>query len=345
VPKAAKRATNQAAMSEELPAVNEEVETSKEQLQSLNEELTALNSQLQEALEQNQSVVNDLENILNSTDVATLFLDGQFNIRFFTPAVTPLLGIIASDIGRPLADLVGHFAEGKLLADARAVLSSLTLITREVAAENGAWYICRILPYRTKDNRIEGVVITFVDVTERKRAEDAVNAAKLAAESVNLGKSRSLAAASRDLRQHLQAFTLLLDLLEMEVVEDSPASQLIVRGREALTAMTGVLNTPLDISQLEALDLLACIAHAIEQHLSDLSQRSTGRYAATARFAALTPRQRQVMDLVLAGQPSKNIAADLGVSQRTIESHRASLMRRVGAKTLPELVRLAVEAT
>jgi two-component system CheB/CheR fusion protein len=250
-PKVATRAINQDAMSEEFQTVNEEVETSKEELQSLNEELTALNSQLQETLEQNRSVANDLENILNSADVATLFLDEQFNIRFFTPAVTPLFSMIASDIGRPLADLASHFAEGRLLADARAVLSSLTPITREVMAENGAWYTCRILPYRTKDNRIEGVVITFVDVTERKQAEDAVNAAKLAAETANLGKSRFLAAASHDLRQPLQTFILLLDLLEMEV-EDSPASQLIVRGREALTAMSGMLNTLLDINQLEA---------------------------------------------------------------------------------------------
>ena len=88
------------------------------------------------------------------------------------------------------------------------MLSNLVPLTREIEAENGAWYTCRILPYRTKDNRIEGVVITFVDVTARKQAEDALNAAKSQAESANLGKSRFLAAASHDLRQPLQTLSL-----------------------------------------------------------------------------------------------------------------------------------------
>jgi len=247
------RAINEEAMSvnEEFQTTNEELETSHEELQSLNEELTALNSQLQEALDQQRSTADDLQNILNSSDLATIFLDEELRIRFFTPAATKLFSVIATDVGRPLADLAHHFANGELLSDARAVLSSLVPNMREVEAENGAWYNCRTLPYRTKDNRIEGVVITFADVSARKRAEDAATAAKLLAESANLGKSRFLAAASHDLRQPLQTLSLLNGLLGKKVKEKD-AQELVARGGEALMAMSGMLNTLLDINQLEA---------------------------------------------------------------------------------------------
>ena len=159
--------------------------------------------------------------------------------------------MIASDIGRPLADLARHFADANLLVDAKNVLANLAPLTREIEAENGAWYTCRVLPYRTKENRIEGVVITFGDVTARKQAEDALNATKLQAESANLGKSRFLAAASHDLRQPLQTVTLLQGLLARKL-KDSDDLELVARSEAALTAMSGMLNTLLDINQLEA---------------------------------------------------------------------------------------------
>ena len=155
-------------VNEEYQSTNEELLTSKEELQSLNEELTALNSQLQETLERQRTTSNDLQNVLYSTDVATLFLDTNLNIRFFTPATKSLFSVIPSDVGRPLADLSSLAADGALLADARTVLQTLAPIEREIEAQNGAWYIRRILPYRTQDNGVEGVVITFADITERR---------------------------------------------------------------------------------------------------------------------------------------------------------------------------------
>jgi two-component system, chemotaxis family, CheB/CheR fusion protein len=246
------RAINEEAMSvsEEFQTTNEELETSREELQSLNEELTALNSQLQETLSEHQAIANDLENTLNSADVATLFLDENLRIRFFTPAARALFSVISSDVGRPLADLARHFADGNLLADARMVLASLVPMTREIEAENGAWYTCRILPYRTKDNRIEGVVITFVDITTRKQAEEALDAARVQAETANLGKSRFLAAASHDLRQPLQTLSVLQGLLARKL-KDSQELQFVVRIEEAVTAMSVMLNSLLNINQLE----------------------------------------------------------------------------------------------
>jgi two-component system, chemotaxis family, CheB/CheR fusion protein len=180
------KAINQEAMSanEEFQSTNEELMTSREELQSLNEELTALNSQLQETLERQRSTSNDLQNILDSSGVATLFLDSDLNIRFFTPAAKPLFPVIATDIGRPLADLARRINDTRLLTDAGAVLAGHVPPNREVEADNGAWYTRRILPYRTQDAQVAGVVITFADISERKTAERAIEAARSYSDSI-----------------------------------------------------------------------------------------------------------------------------------------------------------------
>ena len=215
------KAINEEALSvnEEYQSTNEELMTSKEELQSLNEELTALNSQLHETLERQRTTSNDLQNVLYSTDVATIFLDTDLNIRFFTPSTKALFNILPGDVGRPLADLSSLAADGALLADARAVLHSLVPLEREIEAQSGAWYIRRILPYRTQDNGVEGVVITFVDITERKHAADALEAAEQQAERANAAKSRFLAAASHDLRQPLQTLALVQGMLARKIKE------------------------------------------------------------------------------------------------------------------------------
>ena len=180
------KAINQEAMSanEEFQTTNEELMTSREELQSLNEELTALNSQLQETLERQRSTSNDLQNILESSGVATVFLDGELNIRFFTPAAKALFRVIATDIGRPLADLTPLAADRDLLADARTVLTSFAPRGREIEGETGAWYVRRIVPYRTQDNRVDGVVITFTDISEIKAAEHELQAARAYSDSI-----------------------------------------------------------------------------------------------------------------------------------------------------------------
>jgi two-component system CheB/CheR fusion protein len=246
-------AINEEALSlnEEFQSTNEELLTSKEELQSLNEELTALNSQLQETLERQRTTSNDLQNILNSTNVATLFLDRDLNIRFFTPATKLLFPIIPSDVGRPLEDFKSLSVDGALPSDAREVLRTLQPLEREIEARSGAWYIRRVLPYRTNEDGVEGVVITFIDVTERKQIAADLEAAKEQAEWANLAKSRFLAAASHDLRQPLQTLALLQGLLAKKV-EDKPTQKLIELQDQTLGAMSGMLNTLLDINQIDA---------------------------------------------------------------------------------------------
>ena len=247
------KAINEEALSvnEEFQSTNEELLTSKEELQSLNEELTALNGQLQETLEKQRTTSNDLQNVLYSTDVATLFLDSDLNIRFFTPATRSIFGILPGDIGRPLADLSPLTTDADLAADAQTVLRTFAPIEREVGAGSGLWYIRRILPYRTQDDVVEGIVITFTDVTERRHTADALKAAEQQAQLANLAKSRFLAAASHDLRQPLQTLALVQGLLA-KTVEGEKAQKLVGRLDETLAAISGMLNTLLDINQIEA---------------------------------------------------------------------------------------------
>ena len=174
------KTVNEEAMSvnEEYQSTNEELETSKEELQSLNEELSALNSQLQETVEQQRASSNDLRNILTSSDMATLFLDIHFNIRFFTPAAKSLFNVIASDIGRPLADLTRRFADTDLMADASAVLATRAPIVRQIETNDGRWFKRRILPYLGDNNAIEGVVMTFSGISDVKATEQEIEAAR-----------------------------------------------------------------------------------------------------------------------------------------------------------------------
>jgi two-component system CheB/CheR fusion protein len=178
--------SHQEAMSvnEELQSMNEELEASQEEMQSLNEELMILNQQLQDAAEQQRSSASDLRNILNSSDVATLFLDQAFNIRFFTPPATALFGLIASDVGRPLADLARRFTDDRLLDDARAVLDNSLPSRREIFTSDDRWYLRKISPYRSDGGQAEGVVITFGDITEMKLVERDIRAAHAFTESV-----------------------------------------------------------------------------------------------------------------------------------------------------------------
>ncbi len=375
------KAINEEATSvnEEYRSTNEELETSKEELQSLNEELTALNGQLHETIERQRATSNDLRNMLNSSDVAMVILDANLTIRLFTPAAKALFSIIASDVGRPLADLTRRFPQRGLLADARTVLAGSEPIRREIGGESGAWYIQRVLPYRTHDDSVDGVILTFTniserkaaereiqearaysnsiidtirqplvvlddelhvisasrsfyrvfatepdktvgsplwaadphhldipglrgfldlirsseapvadyeieieippfgrrallldaqkipedpsakrktlvaieDITERKRAEQQLQTARLRAEEANLGKSRFLAAVSHDLRQPLQTMSFLQGVLAKKL-DDEDALALVVKLDETLGTMSGMLNTLLDINQMEA---------------------------------------------------------------------------------------------
>jgi len=169
---------------EELQSTNEELETSKEELQSVNEELITVNSELQTKIEQLAGMQNDMKNLFDNTHIGTVFLDAKMLIRRFTREATQLYRLVASDVGRPLADIKSNFDGEDLLANAQQVLDCLTPFEQEVHTHNGAWFLVRIQPYRTLDNIIEGVVLTFTDISKRVAAETAVQLARELAENV-----------------------------------------------------------------------------------------------------------------------------------------------------------------
>ncbi|WP_024519376.1 chemotaxis protein CheB [Bradyrhizobium sp. Tv2a-2] len=170
------RAANEELQSinEEYRSTSEELETSKEELQSINEELQTVNSELKLKLEAVSRAHSDLQNLMAATDFGTLFLDSSLRIKRFTQQVTELFSITPADEGRPIADFTHRLKYDDLASDARAVLVNLTPIRHELRSRDNRWYDVRLRPYRTVDDRIDGVVITFVDMTDRRHAEQAL---------------------------------------------------------------------------------------------------------------------------------------------------------------------------
>jgi two-component system CheB/CheR fusion protein len=162
------------AINEELRSTTEELETSKEELQSVNEELITVNHELKEKVDEISRFNSDLQNLLTSTDIGTIFLDRNLYIRRFTPRVQDLFNIISSDINRPFTHLTHKLEYTHLAEDTEQVLKTLERIEREIHSVDGNWYIARLLPYRTLNDKIDGVVLTFLDITKLKTAEGQV---------------------------------------------------------------------------------------------------------------------------------------------------------------------------
>lgn len=176
---------------EELQSTNEELETSKEELQSVNEELITVNSELQSKIDQLSRSENDMRNLLDSIKMGIIFLDNNLHVKRFTMAATRVFNLISSDVGRPISHIVSNLEYENLMADAKEVLEKLVLKEIEVQTKDKKWYLVRVVPYRTIENVIEGVVITFTDINQVKQSEEeltklstAVQAARKFAESI-----------------------------------------------------------------------------------------------------------------------------------------------------------------
>jgi two-component system CheB/CheR fusion protein len=172
-------------VNEELQSTNEELETSKEELQSVNEELATVNAELQAKVADLSRANDDMNNLLAGTGVATLFVDDQLRISRFTPAMTQIIKLIPRDIGRPVGDIVSNLVDyPELVDDLDAVVRTLIPREKVVQTVDGAWFLMRIGPYRTLSNVIEGAVMTFVDISSRKRMEEELRTARAFAEGV-----------------------------------------------------------------------------------------------------------------------------------------------------------------
>ncbi|KAK48157.1 chemotaxis protein [Caballeronia jiangsuensis] len=162
------------AINEEMRSATEELETSKEELQSVNEELVTVNSALQLKVEETAKANDDLQNLIASTGIATIFVDSDMRIKRFTAPAVRLFNLIETDIGRSLFDLTHRLIYPELASDASATFQSLQITQREVGTTSGEWYLVRLLPYRTAEDRIDGAVLTLIDVTERRVAQHEV---------------------------------------------------------------------------------------------------------------------------------------------------------------------------
>jgi two-component system CheB/CheR fusion protein len=204
------------AINEELRSATEELETSREELQSINEELTAVNQELKIKLDELGHSNSDLHNLMGATAIAIVFLDRELRIMRFTPPALELFSLIPSDVGRPLGDLQHRLSYPELLADAGRVLQQLVPVEREVSDDNAHYYLARLLPYRTTDERIAGVVLTFVDITERQLAQDAAVRAR------------------QELEQRVQERTAQLDALNNALKNEVLGHQQAERERQLL---------------------------------------------------------------------------------------------------------------
>lgn len=203
-------------MNEELQSKNQELRTSKEELQSVNEELKTTNQELESKIEELRSANSDLENLMAATEIATLFLNRELEIERFTPPVKELFNIRPHDVGRPLTDFTRRFEYDGLIEDAREVLRALEPIEREVRQGEDTWYLMRLRPYRTVEDEIEGVVLTFVDISSRRRLErQLIDATEEVRQKVGQNLHDALAS-------DLAAATMMLESSRSQIANETP---------------------------------------------------------------------------------------------------------------------------
>jgi two-component system CheB/CheR fusion protein len=187
-------------MNEELQSTNEELMSSKEELQSLNEELLTVNAERQRKIEDLSQINDDMQNLLRSTEIAMLFLDSDLRVRRFTDPIRSIVNLQAGDEGRLITDLAISIEDEDLSEEARTVLDTLQMQVKEVRTSAGGWCLMRIVPYRTAENRIEGVVVTFLDITPLKKMERSLQDARQYADSIIASIHEPLVILDADLR-------------------------------------------------------------------------------------------------------------------------------------------------
>ncbi|MDO8500300.1 MAG: chemotaxis protein CheB [Gemmatimonadaceae bacterium] len=212
-------------INEEQRATDEELEASREELQSMNEELQTINQEYRSKNEELGQVNADLVNLIDSTEIGTIFLDRTLRLRRFTPAVSSLFNVLQSDVGRPLADLTHRLLYPAMLDEAREVMRTLLRVESEVRSGDGRWFTVRISPYRSLDDRIEGIVMTLVNTTDRKAAEVERERLLNEVQAASVAKSNFIGVMSHELRTPLNAIIGYADILAAGAVGPVTAEQ------------------------------------------------------------------------------------------------------------------------
>jgi two-component system CheB/CheR fusion protein len=238
-------------INEEQKAAAEELETGREEIQSINEELTTINQEHQSTIEELKRTNGDLQNLIESTEIGTIFVDRAMRIRRFTPAVAKLFNFVLTDHGRPLIHITHRLHYPDLVADVRGVLESLERIEREVTSESGEAFIVRMNPYRSLDGEVDGAVLTFFDHTARHAIEDELREAKAVAEAASAAKTRFMGTLSHELRTPLGAILGYAHLLELDGTLTAEQNQRVDRIRAGAHHLTGMIEDLLSFARMD----------------------------------------------------------------------------------------------
>jgi len=283
-------------------------------------ELIAANEKLREDLIRQRALSRDLRNVLFSLDVPALFLDRTLKIRVFTPAASVLFGLLLGDVGKPATEMSSLAADADLQDDSRDVLRDGAPIEREIQTSCGTWFARRAMPYRSESGAIDGVVVTYVDIGDRKR------------------QAQDISEAGDALRRFARNLTPMRDMLA-RIDDPTRAREILARLDRKLDTLAARLGASEEnvAEDARVADDEPSIEISLPADMPDAKDSAR-------RLDGLSKRQREILDLVLAGHPSKNIAVDLGISRRTVEGHRAAIMKKLGVKCLPALARMAMAA-
>jgi two-component system, chemotaxis family, CheB/CheR fusion protein len=239
-------------INEEQKAATEELETGREEIQSINEELTTINQEHQSTIEELKRTNADLQNLIEATEIGTIFLDNSMRIRRFTPAAASIFNFVASDQGRLLSDITHRLDYAGLTDDVASVLSSQDRIEREVASANGDAWILRINPYRSFDGDADGAVLTFFDNTAQRMAREELTQAKLTAESANLAKGTFLGTLSHEFRTPLNAIIGYADLLDLTGALNKAQAEQVARIKAGGWHLASMINEILSFAKLDS---------------------------------------------------------------------------------------------
>jgi two-component system CheB/CheR fusion protein len=321
------RAINEAALAanEEHQAAIAQLMNRKTEVEALSSEMAALNERLRETLKL-QHGGNATGTGIDNIAAAILLVDREMTIRFFTPAIQPFLPLAATDIGRPLSDFDRLAGDALLHNDCQTVLREVQSFDREIALAENKNFRRRITPYRAENGEVDGFVISFTEITESKGRlpADGVGGADETCRATN-GRSK--------LQPLLLAVSKLQGSLNTNMSGDIGKDLIRLIGQTA-GMLSSTLNDLLEAREIEGIGELKPVNLPDEK----LSQR---RKDALKAIEILTPREREIMKMVVAGAPSKIIATDLQISQRTVENHRAAIMRKTQSRSLPALARIA----
>ncbi|MFJ4068598.1 CheR family methyltransferase [Pseudomonas sp. NPDC089996] len=247
------------AINEELRSASEELETSKEELQSINEELLTVNYELKNKVEETDKVNDYLSNLIASTDIATVFVDRNLHIRWFTPRATDLFNMLPVDTGRSLLDITHRLDYPALADDARAVAKGETIIEREIGGHGEHWYLARLLPYRSSEQKIDGTVLTFIDISKNHAAEEQVRLgeerlSKQLAESQSSShmKDEFFAVMSHELKHPLNLIQLNAEILRRlpALKGIGAASKAVSTICEAVSSQARIIDDLLDVARI-----------------------------------------------------------------------------------------------